>query len=376
MAFSSLIDRGKGLFLCGLSALFLSVMALLVKLISASNIPIAVIIFTRSLVQLIGCIAFRMHSWSKISVSEKPARIDFFTGPKDARNGLLRRGLIGFMAISCSYYSISLLDLSIASTLLQSAPIWTSILAYWLLGESFSVLEFISTLISICGIILVSLPSSVYNGSVEASSSNSSGKRLVGSLVALSGSVFKAFAFIQIRSLSKYKVSSSIVAGYFAFCCVVLTGFELIVRLLIYRHAFVSQINAIVFRDWFFILCAGICAFFGQITLTMGLFLEKAGLGSMMQTLNVVFAYVFQMAIFEISPSYLSVIGALFICFGVVLIGYHKFKASGEVEMKDESNSRLTIELINADVFTFIEKEDEDIEEDHLENLPIRTNES
>lgn len=79
---------------------------------------------------------------------------------------------------------------------------------------------------------------------------------------------------------------------------------------------------------WAVIVACGANTFLGQFFLTKGLQLEKAGIASTMRYLDVVFVFIWDAALLDETISVWSVIGALIICLGAVVIALRKARAS------------------------------------------------
>lgn len=74
-----------------------------------------------------------------------------------------------------------------------------------------------------------------------------------------------------------------------------------------------------------FVLVNGLCGTFGQLLLTISLKLENAGPVSLARTIDIVMAFVYQICILNQHPQISSIIGALIICFGVVMLALRKW---------------------------------------------------
>lgn len=71
-------------------------------------------------------------------------------------------------------------------------------------------------------------------------------------------------------------------------------------------------------------MCSGIFTFTGQMLLTKGFQLEKAGIASVMRYLDIVCVFIWDDLLLGEVISYWSVVGAAIICTGAVVIALRK----------------------------------------------------
>jgi drug/metabolite transporter (DMT)-like permease len=74
------------------------------------------------------------------------------------------------------------------------------------------------------------------------------------------------------------------------------------------------------------ILFAGaVCVFIGLTFINFGLTREKSGPGVLMKNFNIVLAYIIQIAFFHNVPDVTSIVGAVLILSGIILVTVEKF---------------------------------------------------
>lgn len=103
------------------------------------------------------------------------------------RGLLLTRGLLGYVALSCYFYSVQHLPLGDAVLLQYSHPIFVAALAPWLLGERTSTRHWWIVLVAFLGVALVVGPSGELRGVT---------------FLALGGAMCSGLAYITIRHLA------------------------------------------------------------------------------------------------------------------------------------------------------------------------------
>lgn len=116
--------------------------------------------------------------------------------------GMLRllfiRGLLGGVAMICVFSSLGLLAMSDSVVLVNTHPIWTSILAAYYLNEHLSKKSFFCILVSFSGMLVVARPASFFE---ESSTVNNN--QLIGSMMGITGSVLISFVSIVLRKLGR-----------------------------------------------------------------------------------------------------------------------------------------------------------------------------
>lgn len=135
-----------------------------------------------------------------------------FFGIKDERWALLSRCLNGFIALSCAYLAFRKIPLGDASSIVFSSPIFVTVIACFLLKEPCGLFECFTLFLGIAGIVLICRPSFLFDATLDSIDPD---QRLLGTMLALVGSVCAGLVFITMRKLRKTPSSVSI----FHFSC-------------------------------------------------------------------------------------------------------------------------------------------------------------
>lgn len=106
---------------------------------------------------------------------------------KRLKTHMLRAGY-GLAAMYCFFYALAHLPLADAMLFTYSAPVFTPLLAWWLLKEPMTRRMLVATAIGLVGVVLVAKPSQAIFDTQA--------------LVGLAASVLAAFAFVSIREMS------------------------------------------------------------------------------------------------------------------------------------------------------------------------------
>jgi len=259
------------------SAFGFSIMSLLVKVASA-DLPTGEIVLARGVVTLVA-------SYVMIARARLP-----MWGTN--RRGLALRGLLGFGGLSFYYLSLAYLPLADATTIQNSTPLLTTLLAWWLLHERVGWPTALALACGLGGVALVVRPG---GDALPA----------VGVAVALGAAACSAFAYVTVRQLARTE-HPLIIVWYF----------PLIATPLVVPWA-IATWQPPTARDWLLLLGIGLATQVGQVFLTMALAIERAGRVVSLGYLQVAFAMGWQWLVFAAPPTAMTLAGAALILLGI-----------------------------------------------------------
>lgn len=223
-------------------------------------------------------------------------------------------------------------------------PSVTALVAYLLMGESFSFKEAISGCISLVGVVLISRPPFIFGhgwGSmppVEPETAPSGepddAERMAGVTWALMGVCFSAGAYLSIRHIGK-RASALHSIGYFSMACTIASG----VGMLIW-HADLEWPHDK--RGFALIGLIGVFGFCAQACLTFGLQREKAGRAGLAMYLQIFFAVTLELIIFHIVPSFLSFVGTVIILSSAAWVAVSTLKANPPRTVDDPESQPIS----------------------------------
>lgn len=269
-----------------LSALAFSIMALFVKVVGRSGIPVLEIVAARSVVSLLLSYLILKHEGVPLLGSRK---------------GLLfARGLIGFVALICVFYSITHLPLAEATVLQYLHPMFTAILALWFLHERLTKGVCVCVALSFFGLLMMLQTEFVFS-SVHAKYDG------FAILVAIFGALGSAIAYTLVRSLNKTEHPLVIIL-YFPLV-------SLPISIILLWGDFVLPEGI----TWLYLLVIGVATQVGQWGLTKSMQTETAGRATSFSYLQVVFAIVLGVVFFDEVPSLTTLFGAGFIILGAYI---------------------------------------------------------
>ncbi|EDO44735.1 predicted protein, partial [Nematostella vectensis] len=286
----SSVSKILGLLLAASSCVFFAISSLFVKLLG--EIPPQEVVFFRSLVQLIFLLP-------PVIYSQSPA-----LGERRQLPCLIVRGLAGTLALCCQFYAFQRIPLADATVIVFSSPIFTGILGYFILREAWGWFDAVATMLCFFGIILIVRPTFLFGREAGGLSSSDNWQQLTASLVALCGAVMTSIALIAIRKLQGVHCLTPVL--YLAISGVVSTAIGVLVT------GTFRSVRCGSNHQWL-LLALGLCGIGGQTLLTKALQLERAGMVALVRTLDIVFAFLLQLAFLDYRANVYSVIGAVMV---------------------------------------------------------------
>ncbi len=266
-----------------LSALAFSAMSVLVKLAS-ETLPTGEIVLARGVMTLV--LSYVMVKRAGLS-------------PWGHERGrLLLRGLLGFAALGGYYLALARLPLADATTLHFTQPLLTAMLAWWLLGERVGWAAAFALACGLGGVLLVVHPGVPLD----------SGADPFGVAIALSSATFSSLAYVTVRQLAKTE-HPLVIVFYFP-----LVATPLALPWAAYDFVWPHG------GEWLILLGIGITTQLGQVFLTMGLAIERAGRATSVGYLQICFAVVWQLVIFSEAPGLGTLLGAALIISGTLAV--------------------------------------------------------
>ncbi|QAR33917.1 DMT family transporter [Geovibrio thiophilus] len=226
--------------------------------------------------------------------------------PSGAKGGkpvmLAMRGVFGFLALFFYFYSISVLPLGTAATLTKIDPIFTALLAFFILKEKQGIMIWVGLLTGFVGVVMLMHPES---GGVNA-----------GSLSALLSGLFAAAAYTTVRNLREYYSPRAIVAS---FATAGVIGPPMVYAAVYYTPLGNDALRGLFHRmpsgayEWYCIVMVGILATVSQYFLTKAYSLARASVAASVSYSGLLFASVAGVMAGDKLPDFMGICGILFI---------------------------------------------------------------
>lgn len=266
------------------AAFFFSLMSLFVKL-AGERLPSMQIVTARYAVMLVATHVMLRRAGLSWRGQDRPA--------------LVGRAITGFIALSCFYYAVVELPLGDVTTLHFLSPVFTALIAAVFLGERAGRVVWLGALASLLGVVLVARPAFLFGGE---------GLPKLAVAAALCGAVMSASAYVFIRKLRATDPPLVVIYWFSAIGLLLSLPFSLPVALWPTP------------MEWLLLLGVGVTTQVAQVFLTQGLHLEAAGKATSVGYLQIVFAFFWGMLFFGDVPDGLTLLGALIIAGGVLLV--------------------------------------------------------
>ena len=232
------------------------------------------------------------------------------TGPQ--RRLMAIRALVGFGSTTLSFASYHYLPIGDATSIQFISPVFSVLVAWFLMGEGATRLEIGSIAASLVGVVLVSRPAAIF-GSDEPPSS-------LGVTLALSGAFATGVVVVLIRKLAK-QLHWAVVLLSQGLGQAVLA--PLAVPLL-HRHWVRPSAHL-----WGLFVFMGLISFLAQFLFTYGLARERVGPANAMLSVQLIAAFLFQIAYTPHEPVHpLSVAGTCVIACSVIAVVLQRSRTS------------------------------------------------
>ncbi|XP_076364148.1 solute carrier family 35 member G1-like isoform X1 [Tachypleus tridentatus] len=288
--------------LCALiSAIFFSTASFIVAFVTTVD-PIEILVI-RSGIQMVLCVPVIIYN-------QNP-----FFGISGERNFLCMRAIVGTVAMGMGYYSIRLIPLADASTIMLSSPALITLFACMILREPCGMFQIFTITITLIGVVLISRPSFLFD--VILVDQVSSENRVQGSLMAFCACTARALSFITMRKLQK--TPTPVVIFMFSLSSIVFGLFYLFIT----GTLSVPSCG----QEAVLLVVCGLCGTFGQLLMTTALKCEEAGPVSIARTADVVLAFIYGVSFLDQYPSWTSIVGAFLVCSSFVLTAMKKWRS-------------------------------------------------
>ncbi|KAL4640063.1 solute carrier family 35 member G1, partial [Arapaima gigas] len=224
-----------------------------------------------------------------------------FIGPRGQRVYLFLRGFLGSNAMILLFYAVQQMPLADATVIVFSNPVFTSLLAWIFLKEKCTLWDFVFTLFTLTGVILIARPPFLF-GSDASGMEEDYTNHIKGTIAAVVAAIGAACTLVVLRKMGK-SVHYYLSVWYYA-----IIGFiECIIVLFIIDEWTVPYCG----WDRWILMLIGFLGIIGQTFLTKALHIEKAGPVALMRTMDVVLAFLLQFFFLGRSPTWWSLGGAL-----------------------------------------------------------------
>ncbi|KAJ0122755.1 hypothetical protein J7T55_003271 [Diaporthe amygdali] len=250
----------------------------------------------------------------------------FPLGHPEVRGWLVLRALFGFVGLFTLYYSVHYLPLAEATVFRFLIPIVTAWACWVVLGQPFTRKELIAGLVALVGVVFIAHPESIFgkvDDHIHADAASGDldevtpAQRMLAILLSVSGVVGASGAYTTIRIMGN-RAHALISVNYFALISTVGSAVALLAAPGV---GFTMPRSA---REWALLVLLGVLGFVLQFLLTSGLQLDKSPKATSMLYTQVIFALIFDWAIWGVLPGGWSLFGGAIIIASTLWSALHK----------------------------------------------------
>jgi len=261
---------GIGILFCVISGCLFSLNGLVAKLITSID-PLQMAL-SRCMLQFCILLPF-------ISYKCYIGKMDII-GPPRMFKFLILRGFTGSTAAIFLYEAIARLSLGDAITISFSNSVITSFLAYFILGESLTILDLALAFFTSVGVVLIARPSFLFGGL----GADFTPDKVAGVLFAVAAAIMASITFVTVRKLGK-KTPALLNITYYSFCGS-FTSSVVLAASGLFKYP--------CFHELPHVFLLGILGLFAQLFLIMSLQYERASTVAIVRTLQIVFIFFLQ----------------------------------------------------------------------------------
>ncbi|KAI1289650.1 Solute carrier family 35 member G1 [Halotydeus destructor] len=273
------------------------------------------VLITRSIIQLLVFVPAAIFSESSIF------------GVRGERLTLYINGAIGAIAIGAAYSAFQVMPLGDASTIVQSMPVFATLLACLFLNESCKAFQVVMVIMTCGGVIVISQPKIFSIDEIDITVNQDamvrSNLRLEGTVFALTAALALGVSFTLMRKLQKTPAGVTIIWLSLMSIVLALTHSAVLHLLFQTQFKFAASFSR---SEWSLLLANGVCGVFAQLTLTIALKIEEAGLTSIARSSDIVVAYIYQILYLSQPLESTSVVGSALILTCVIASALAKLK--------------------------------------------------
>ena len=198
-----------------------------------------------------------------------------------------------------------------AVAIISSAPIWAGLLARVILKEKYTIINLLAAIFGLFGVVLISKPGTLFPEITDRGESS-----VPWAFATFGVSVITALSFLCARGVGTVVHPMALV--FYTTIVEFLSGFLI--------NAVMKQSLVLPPCDWVreVLIVCGIAATLANLLLVRGLSLENCGPATLMRNADTVYAYIFQITLFNTTTDWMSIVGAGIIVVTVLLQGIDK----------------------------------------------------
>ena len=357
-----LSSESYGLLLLLLSALLFSIMGCFIKLAVSAGLPSTELVLFRGIFQfswVASAMVFTMdgnnsHNNDNDLPQQRKALILRPFGSKLVRPIVIARGMVGGLGFVLYYYTVSVLPLGDATTLLSLNPIVTVLAARIVLGERLYPSYVLAAAASVVGSILIAHPASLFghnprNQDHVPPKSTIINPSSFGYLTAMLGTCCGASVYILIRKAGKAGVHTlQLLFSWSVFGILFSGSIELVSSFVQTTHhangstsvssPSVMNLSSISTSGWWYIVAT--CCFGSGAHFLMNYAgrLAPAGLTSIVRSSGILWAYLWQIRFFHEQPTPSTILGVFMTLVSLIAVAIQQQQQQKQKQQSGEDS--------------------------------------
>lgn len=324
-----------------LSAWLLSTMGVFLQKAASFNIPSTELVFFRALFQgsfvLLGMLTFHEESKGEGNIPAERLIFHPFGRTQQEIQLVLIRGMVGACSFICVFYSIKSLPLGDALTIISMYPIYTIFMAKIFLKEQIRWIHISASLCSIMGAMFITGPSFLPTFHSEEASTNMTDSTTVittnrtdsndpkdedtdltiGYMVAFLGGIFAAAVLIFIRKAGKLGLHTLQLLSSW---CIFGATFSFICGMTLFQSLEGPWIVPPSKEAYGYILAYCSIGSVAHFLLNYAARFCRAGVASIVRSSDILWAYLYQVVVFQEQPMKSTMFGVLLIILALSMI--------------------------------------------------------
>jgi len=232
-----------------------------------------------------------------------------FTKSRKTNNILLTRGMVSGICLSFFFHALYLLPLSYFAVLQRLTPIYIGILGFLFYKEPYKLLQLSMTFTSLIGVLLIVQPPFLFGRNEQTTKEFDD--ILLGTIFLVLSNVGVAFIFLTMKSL-KNRTNVVVIVFYTNLINLIVSGVG-------QNFENPKELNSYEYMMVFF---SGLLSFFGQLTRSRALLLEKAFLISILTYSQIILSYLFDFLLLDSKINIFGNCGILIVVISMVYLLY------------------------------------------------------
>eukprot|EP00919_Chromeraceae_sp_WS-2016_P015219 GHVR01035836.1.p1 GENE.GHVR01035836.1~~GHVR01035836.1.p1 ORF type:complete len:440 (-),score=127.93 GHVR01035836.1:224-1543(-) len=266
-------------------------------------------------------------------------------GKMDTLGWVCLRGIIAGVGHVCLYFSIFILPIGDATTLLSTGIIFGAILASIWLKEHSGGKLLLAGFMSFTGVVLVARPTFIFgeiyidtnHTQINTYKENIYNKYIwAGVLFAIIAALCLATVNVIVRKIGDAVPKLCLIFSFGTFVIIFST-----IGVLVQSPWDTKRLSLIPLRGWIYLLLQATLGFVSQLCIILSFRLEAVGPSGFVQSFNVVWAYIWQVTIMGDIPELTSLFGSAFIVCACFIIFINKYLSKKKEKQKKSTQSDI-----------------------------------